>query len=159
MSMAERIAIAIDVTKNTGALQQTTAEVRAAEAAIASAGAQSANQIPSEGATTKSVCLVTAQCQVMYYREDLLKEAGIQPPKTHDELAAAVKALNKPDKGYHGLVLRGGGNGEDKGEQREGKRSHGTGRVRGEVVRQPGWPRAARRSVNAIEVYWLPASL
>jgi multiple sugar transport system substrate-binding protein len=73
------------------------------------AGARSANLIPSEGATTKSVCLVTAQCQVMYYREDLLKEAGIQPPKTHQELMDAAKALNRPDKGYNGIVLRGGG--------------------------------------------------
>ncbi|MDP8922046.1 MAG: extracellular solute-binding protein, partial [Chloroflexota bacterium] len=73
------------------------------------AGARTANQIPSEGATTKSVCLTTAQCQVMYYREDLLKEAGIQPPKTHQELLEAAKALNRPDKGHYGIVLRGGG--------------------------------------------------
>jgi multiple sugar transport system substrate-binding protein len=73
------------------------------------AGARTANQIPSEGATTKSVALATAQCQVMYYREDLLKEAGIQVPKTHQEMMDAAKALNQPDKGHYGIVLRGGG--------------------------------------------------
>ncbi|MCC6174822.1 MAG: extracellular solute-binding protein [Chloroflexi bacterium] len=73
------------------------------------AGARSANQIPSEGATTKSVALATAQCQVFYYRENLLKEAGIPVPKTHQEMLEAAKALNKPDKGYNGIVMRGGG--------------------------------------------------
>ena len=73
------------------------------------AGARTAQQIPSEGATPNAVTLLTAQNQIMYYREDLLKEAGIQPPKTHQELLEAAKALNKPDKGYNGIVMRGGG--------------------------------------------------
>jgi multiple sugar transport system substrate-binding protein len=73
------------------------------------AGARTAQQIPSEGATPNAVTLVTAQNQIMYYREDLLQEAGIQPPKTHQEMLEAGKALNKPDKGYNGIVMRGGG--------------------------------------------------
>ncbi len=73
------------------------------------AGARTANQIPSEGATTNAVVLATAQNQIMYYREDLLNEAGIKPPKTHQELAEAAKALNRPDKGHNGIVMRGGG--------------------------------------------------
>jgi len=73
------------------------------------AGARTAQLIPSEGATPNAVTLLTAQHQIFYYREDLLKEAGFQPPKTHQELLEAARALNKPDKGYHGIVLRGGG--------------------------------------------------
>ncbi len=73
------------------------------------AGARSAQQILSEGATPNAVTLATAQNQIMYYREDLLNEAGIKPPKTHQELLEAAKALNRPDKGHNGIVMRGGG--------------------------------------------------
>ena len=73
------------------------------------AGAQTARQIPSEGAPPDAVALATAQNQIFYYREDLFKEAGIQPPKTHQQMLDAAKALNRPDKGHHGIVMRGGG--------------------------------------------------
>ena len=73
------------------------------------AGARTAQQIPSEGAPPNAVTLLTAQNQIFYYREDLFKEAGIQPPKTHQEMGEAAKALNRPDKGHHGIVMRGGG--------------------------------------------------
>ncbi len=73
------------------------------------AGARTAQQIPAEGAPPNAVTLLTAQCQIFCYREDLFVEAGIQPPKTHQEMFEAAKALNRPDKGYNGIVMRGGG--------------------------------------------------
>lgn len=45
--------------------------------------------------------------QILYYRKDLLKEAGIEVPKTLDELKAAAEKLNDPDKGIYGFVARG----------------------------------------------------
>jgi len=73
------------------------------------AGARTAQQIPTEGAPPNAVTLLTAQNQIMYYRHDLFQEAGLQPPKTHQEMLEAAKALNRPDKGYNGIVMRGGG--------------------------------------------------
>jgi multiple sugar transport system substrate-binding protein len=73
------------------------------------AGARSAQQIPSPGATPNAVGLLTAQCQVFYYRTDLFQEAGLKPPKTFQELEEAAKALHKPDKQQYGITLRGSG--------------------------------------------------
>lgn len=44
---------------------------------------------------------------LMIYRKDLLDAAGIEPPKTLEELRAAVKALHDPDQGIYGIGLRG----------------------------------------------------
>ena len=46
-----------------------------------------------------------------YYRADLLKAAGVEPPKTFEEFAAAAKALTKSD--IFGFGMRGGGGGHD----------------------------------------------
>jgi multiple sugar transport system substrate-binding protein len=43
----------------------------------------------------------------MVYRKDLLEKAGLQPPKTLDEMIADVKKLNDPDHGIYGIALRG----------------------------------------------------
>ena len=51
---------------------------------------------------------LTGGGDLMVYRKDLLDKAGIQPPKTVDELIAAVEKLNDPDHGVYGIALRGG---------------------------------------------------
>ncbi|MGF9710637.1 ABC transporter substrate-binding protein [Paenibacillus naphthalenovorans] len=53
-----------------------------------------------------SVPLSTEQ-QILYYRKDLLEQAGIPVPKTLDELEEAVKKLHDPDNGVYGFVARG----------------------------------------------------
>lgn len=50
--------------------------------------------------------IITEQ-EILYYRKDLLEEAGIPVPKTIDELVAAAKALHKPDQEQYGFVARG----------------------------------------------------
>jgi multiple sugar transport system substrate-binding protein len=50
---------------------------------------------------------LTGGGDLMVYRKDLLKAAGIEPPKTLDEYVAAVKKLNQPNKGIYGTALRG----------------------------------------------------
>lgn len=53
-----------------------------------------------------SVPLSTEQ-QILYYRKDLLEQAGISVPRTLDELEEAVKKLHDPDHGIYGFVARG----------------------------------------------------
>jgi multiple sugar transport system substrate-binding protein len=45
--------------------------------------------------------------RAIFYRTDLFKAAGIKPPTTWDELLAAAKALNKPEKGQIGIAFPG----------------------------------------------------
>lgn len=52
------------------------------------------------------VPLVTER-EIMYYRKDILEQNNIPVPKTLDELVAAAKKLNNPDKGIYGFVARG----------------------------------------------------
>lgn len=59
------------------------------------------------GSKTYTVPIVT-EWQVLYYRIDLLKKAGIKVPTTFAELEAAAKALNTPD--VAGIASRGKGN-------------------------------------------------
>ncbi len=49
---------------------------------------------------------LTTETTLLYYRKDLLEAAGLEPPKTVDELLAAAKALNKPGE-VAGIALRG----------------------------------------------------
>jgi len=51
------------------------------------------------------VPLVT-EWQVLYYRKDLLQKAGLQVPKTMDELQAAAKAIKEQNPGVAGFVAR-----------------------------------------------------
>ncbi|MCW5706864.1 sugar ABC transporter substrate-binding protein [Shinella sp.] len=44
---------------------------------------------------------------LMIYRKDLFQAAGLEPPKTLDELVEAVKKLHNPDAGVYGIALRG----------------------------------------------------
>lgn len=44
---------------------------------------------------------------VLMYRKDVLEAKGIKPPKTLDELVAAVKAVNDPGAGVFGWAARG----------------------------------------------------
>jgi multiple sugar transport system substrate-binding protein len=52
------------------------------------------------------VTLLTAQCQVFYYRTDLFQAAGLKPPRTLQELEEAAKALHQPAKQQYGITLR-----------------------------------------------------
>lgn len=47
----------------------------------------------------------------LYYRQDLFQQAGLQPPRTHEEFRAAAKALTKD--GISGFGMRGGAGGFD----------------------------------------------
>ncbi|MDF2722563.1 MAG: sugar transporter substrate-binding protein [Paenibacillus sp.] len=50
--------------------------------------------------------IITEQ-EILYYRKDVLKAAGIEVPKTLDALVAAVKQLHNPSKDMYGFVARG----------------------------------------------------
>lgn len=52
------------------------------------------------------VPIVTEQ-EVLYYRKDLLQEAGLEVPKTLDDLKAAAAALTDRSKEQYGFVARG----------------------------------------------------
>ncbi|GAB1530275.1 MULTISPECIES: ABC transporter substrate-binding protein [Brevibacillus] len=51
--------------------------------------------------------------RVLYYRTDWFKEAGIEVPKTWDELLVAAKKLTDPSKNRYGYSFRGGATGWD----------------------------------------------
>jgi len=64
------------------------------------------------GATTYKnkvvgVPIITEQ-EVLYYRKDLLAKAGLQVPKTMDELQAAAKVIKEQNPGVAGFVARTG---------------------------------------------------
>lgn len=44
---------------------------------------------------------------VLNYRKDVLAEAGIEPPKTQEELLAAAQALTRPEDEFYGIALLG----------------------------------------------------
>lgn len=44
---------------------------------------------------------------VLNYRKDVLEEAGIEPPKTQEELLDAAQKLTKPDQEFYGIALLG----------------------------------------------------
>lgn len=44
---------------------------------------------------------------VLNYRKDVLAEAGIEPPKTQQELLEAAQKLTAPDKDFYGIALLG----------------------------------------------------
>jgi multiple sugar transport system substrate-binding protein len=49
----------------------------------------------------------TTERQILYYRKDLLEEAGLEVPTTFEELQTAVETLHDPDAGVYGFVGRG----------------------------------------------------
>jgi multiple sugar transport system substrate-binding protein len=53
------------------------------------------------------VPIITEQ-EVLYYRKDLLEKAGLQVPKTMDELQAAAKTIKETNPGIAGFVARTG---------------------------------------------------
>lgn len=53
------------------------------------------------------VPIITEQ-EVLYYRKDLLEKAGLEVPKTMDELEAAAKAIKEQNPGVAGFVARTG---------------------------------------------------
>ena len=46
---------------------------------------------------------------VLNYRKDLFEEAGLEPPKTQEDLLEAAKALNDPDNEVYGIAMLGAG--------------------------------------------------
>lgn len=72
-----------------------------------------ADFIPSAVSTTSykgkvvGVPLVT-ETEVLYYRKDLLQKAGLEVPKTLDELRAAAKKISEGNPGIAGFVARSG---------------------------------------------------
>lgn len=50
-----------------------------------------------------------SELQVMVYRKDLLKEAGLAVPNSLDDLEQAAKRLTQKDKGQYGICMRGKG--------------------------------------------------
>ena len=50
---------------------------------------------------------IVIENEVLYYRKDLLQQAGLQPPKTLDELKAAAAKLTDKSKNQYGFVARG----------------------------------------------------
>lgn len=52
------------------------------------------------------VPIVTEE-EVLYYRKDLFQKAGLQAPKTIDEMVADAKKLTNPSAGIYGFVARG----------------------------------------------------
>ena len=51
---------------------------------------------------------VQPHAELTWWRTDLLEAAGLQPPKTTDDLLAAAKALHKPEEGVYGFLWKGG---------------------------------------------------
>ena len=49
------------------------------------------------------------QTDIIYYRKDLLKSAGLAVPNTYDEWTKAIEAINNPSKEIYGVALRGSG--------------------------------------------------
>lgn len=58
-----------------------------------------------DGALT-GIPIVTEQ-EVLYYRKDLLEAAGLEPPKTLEELKVAAEKLTDTANGVYGFVARG----------------------------------------------------
>jgi multiple sugar transport system substrate-binding protein len=58
---------------------------------------------------TYSIPLFTER-PVLYYRADVFKEKGLEPPKTFDELMGLAAKLHDPDNKFYGFVERGAGN-------------------------------------------------
>ncbi|MFT3889549.1 MAG: sugar ABC transporter substrate-binding protein [Arachnia sp.] len=50
---------------------------------------------------------VMTERHIVYYRADLLQEAGLQPPTTLEELEAIAKQLHRPADGFYGIAMRG----------------------------------------------------
>jgi multiple sugar transport system substrate-binding protein len=50
---------------------------------------------------------VQPHAELTWWRTDLLEAAGLQPPRTTDELLAAAQALHKPDEGIYGFLWKG----------------------------------------------------
>lgn len=50
---------------------------------------------------------IMTERHIVYYRADVLAEAGIEPPGTLEELRAAAAAVHDPDNDFYGISMRG----------------------------------------------------
>lgn len=61
-----------------------------------------------ESATPELYILpIIGDCQIFFYRKDLLDAAGIKAPETWDDIVSIGKTLAKPDQGLYALAARG----------------------------------------------------
>src|SRR5690606_2660347 len=66
-------------------------------------GVRNAMQVNDETVTV----LWEMQTPLMYYRKDLLEEAGLDVPQTFEEWEAAAATIHNPAEGVYGFALRG----------------------------------------------------
>ena len=57
------------------------------------------------GAAKYAAVPIDSWVQGIWYRKDLFEEAGLNPPRTWDDIMAAAKHFNKPAEGFYGIVL------------------------------------------------------
>ena len=57
------------------------------------------------GAAKYAAVPIDSWVQGIWYRKDLFEEAGLNPPRTWDDIMAAAKYFNKPAEGFYGIVL------------------------------------------------------
>ena len=50
---------------------------------------------------------IIGDCQIFFYRKDILESAGIKPPETWDDIVAIGEKLAKPSEGLYLMALRG----------------------------------------------------
>lgn len=46
---------------------------------------------------------IQPHCELLWYRKDLLQAAGLEPPRTTDQLLTVAAALHRPEEGVHGI--------------------------------------------------------
>lgn len=68
-------------------------------------GAQNSMKVNDELVTV----LWEMQTDLIYYRQDVLDEAGLDTPSTFEEWLAAAEAVHDPDNDFYGVALRGAG--------------------------------------------------
>lgn len=68
-------------------------------------GAQNSMKVNGELVTV----LWEMQTDLIYYRSDVLEEAGLEVPATFDEWLAAAEAVHDPGNDFYGVALRGNG--------------------------------------------------
>ncbi len=67
-------------------------------------------RVPGIGADVQPelyVLPIIGDCQIFFYRKDLLEEAGIAPPETWDDIIQIGEKLAKPEQGLYLLAARG----------------------------------------------------
>ncbi len=69
---------------------------------------KSAKDVTTVDGKTLGIPVMTER-EIVYYNKEMFEKAGVQIPKTMDELMEAAKKLNDPKKGIAGIAIRGKG--------------------------------------------------